>query len=238
MSMRQSDDATQLPLDFPHDPSMGRDDFIISDANRAALTKIETWPHWPARVFLLIGPNGSGKTHLSTIFCELSDASLIDARHLTAMDPMTIFDHGPIVFENIDHYQIDEKTLFHILNLVREQQSWLILTCRQGPEYWDLKLPDLISRLRAADRIEILPPDDDLLRAVIVKQFADRQIVIDRAMLDYMLVRIERSLEFINQLIFEVDKEMWSSGRRLTKPLAASLIDKVLATHEISKEKD
>jgi chromosomal replication initiation ATPase DnaA len=216
----------QLPLSLPHRPSMTREDFLVGEANRAALAAIESWPRWPAPTAVLFGPPGSGKTHLVEIWRAESRADAIPASALPDADHDSLLASRSLAIEAIDE-AADEPALFHLLNLARERSANVLMTSRAHPLALAFRIPDLASRLRAAQPVELLEPDDTLLRRVLLKLFADRQLSIDSPMIEFIARRMERSLEAANLLVEHIDREALAAGRGVTRPLAGSVLERL-----------
>ncbi len=212
----------QLTFDLPHAESRTRDNFLEGPANVAALQLIERWPDWPSHVMWLLGPEASGKSHLASIWSEISGARTISAHALDAASVPATLATGAVIVEDIAEGGFDERALFHLLNLAREQEGFVLLTARQLPQEEGLR--DLHSRLRAAPAVSLLPPDDPLLRAVIVKFCADRQLAVDESVVGYLASRIERSFAAARRAIELLDTEALRRGRPLTRALAAELL--------------
>jgi chromosomal replication initiation ATPase DnaA len=213
----------QLALALPHEESFAREDFLVGEPNYSALATIERWPDWPGRALLLIGPEGSGKSHLAGIWSELAGARRIAARALGETDLLAALATGALVVEDVQA-ELDERALFHLLNLVREEEGFVLITARATPATWNVALPDLASRLRAIPSVTLTAPDDTLLRAVLVKLFVDRQLVVDTTVVDFLALRIERSLAAAADVVAALDREALSRGRRITRPMAAELL--------------
>ena len=128
------------------------------------------------------------------------------------------------MLEDADRATLPEAKLFHLLNLVRETGSWLLITARQSPDAWGLKTPDLVSRLRLALTAELGAPDEGLMRAVLVKLFADRQLSVDANLVDYLSLHLERSLAAAQRTVADLDRAGLGKGRRISRALAAGLI--------------
>lgn len=216
----------QLALSLPHNPQMTRADFLIGTANENAAALIDRFPDWQSRIVLLVGPAGSGKTHLGRIWSEAAGAAQIAARDLREQDVEPLLAGGRLLVEDVDRGVIDEPAMFHLINRARERGAHLLLTSRQPPTSMALALPDLISRLRAALLVELLPPDDALLERVLVKLFADRQLRVDPALATYVVRRIERSLEAANRVVAALDEAALAAGRPVTRQLAAEVLDR------------
>jgi chromosomal replication initiation ATPase DnaA len=214
----------QLPLSMPHEPALGRADFLIGEANIDATALIDAWPDWPASVVLLIGPAGSGKSHLARAFAERSGAPVVLASSLADEDPVRMVGRGALVIEDADEPGLDETALFHILNAARSRGASLLITADAIPSDWGLSLPDLVSRLRAAQPAFLGPPDDDLLRQVLVKLFVDRQIEVGASLLDLLLTRMERSFAAAGRIVDALDRESLARGRRVTRAMVHELL--------------
>lgn len=214
----------QLPLAMPHQAAMNREDFLVGEGNREAAAFIDAWPDWPASVVLLIGPNGSGKTHLVNIWASKSRAAVVNASDLGGADPADLILTGAVAVEDADDPALDENALFHLLNAARGRGASVLITAHSVPAVWGVTLPDLLSRLRAAQPAFLGPPDDELLQKVMIKLLADRQLAIDAGVLDYILLRMERSCAAACALVDALDRESLARGRRITKAIAAEVL--------------
>ena len=183
----------QLAFALPHAESLTRDNFLEGPANAAGLALIESWPDWPNRIMLLVGPEGSGKSHLAAIWAEQAGARSTAAHALTAAAVPAALATGALVVEDLKPQDFDERALFHLMNLAREDEAFVLITARVPPSAFEIELRDLRSRLRAVPTVSLLPPDDLLFRALIVKFCADRQLTIDETVVSYLANRIERS---------------------------------------------
>jgi len=214
----------QLAFALKHSESFAREDYFEGSSNTAALALIERWPDWPDRVMMLVGPEGSGKSHLASIWAELAGARFISARALADAALPTALATGALVVEDVAPDSIDERALFHLLNLAREERAYLLLTARSAPVSWTLDIRDLKSRLRALPVITLAPPDDELLRSVIVKLCADRQLHVDETLVRYLATRIERSFAAARAMVARLDEEALQQKRPVTRALAAELL--------------
>ncbi len=222
----------QLALDLPNQPALRRDDFLAAPGNAAALALIDAFPDWPSRVACLVGPEGAGKSHLAAIFAERSGALTLAARDLVREAVPAALACDALVLEDLDPATFSEPALFHLLNLAREQQAYLLMTARTPPSGFPLATADLASRLRAIPVFEIAPADDSLLAAVLVKLFTDRQLAVDEATVQYLLLRIPRSVAGAQRIVEALDQAALAARRPVTRALAAQ----VLAAGDLADE--
>jgi chromosomal replication initiation ATPase DnaA len=214
----------QLAFTLPHAESLTRDNFLEGPANAAALALIDAWPEWPSRTMMLVGPEGSGKSHLAAIWADESGARSTAAHALGAADVPDALTTGALVVEDLRPREVDERALFHLLNLAREQAAFVLMTGRMSPSAMEVDLRDLGSRLRALPTVSLSPPDEQLFRALIVKFCADRQLAIDESVVSYLVSRIERSTAAARRAIEFLDSEALRQGRPVTRALAAELL--------------
>ena len=222
----------QLAFDLPLDPRFGAEDFLVSPSNEHAYGLIESWPDWPDTILLLVGPRGSGKSHLASIWATNARAWTIDAAGITQDKVPHLVSNGALAIEDMDRGERDEAALFHLLNLARERKASLLITSETPPDRWSLRTPDLLSRLRLAPSVSLEAPDDALLKAVLVKLFVDRQLVVDTSVVDYIALRIERSLAKASELVALLDREALSRGRRVSRAIAAEILGAAQETDE------
>ena len=212
----------QLALALDHAESYARDDFLPGSCNAAALQLIDSWPDWPAGAIALVGPEGSGKTHLATIWALASGARVISGHALTEAVLRSALATGALVIEDAAAIA-DEHSLFHLINLAREEGAFLLFTARTTPSTWPFAVPDVISRLRAMPVVMLQAPDDAMLRAVIVKLAADRQLGFDESVVRYLSTRIERSFAAACAAVIALDNEALRQGRPPSRALAAEM---------------
>ena len=216
--------GSQLAFDLEPAENFSRDDFIRGAGNAAALDLVESWPNWPARTVAIVGPEGSGKSHLAAIWAEQAGARLTSAHALTAAEVPGALATGALVVEDLKSAEFDERALFHLLNLAREDAASVLITARIPASALEIELRDLRSRLRAIPTIALLPPDDQLFRALIVKFCADRQLIVDESVVSFLATRIERSFAAARQAVELLDTEALRLGRPVTRALAAELL--------------
>jgi chromosomal replication initiation ATPase DnaA len=214
----------QLAFSLPHAESLSRDNFLEGPANEAGLSLIDSWPEWPNRIMWLAGPEGSGKSHLAAIWAEDSGARSTTANALTPATVPGALATGALVVEDLKAGEIDERALFHLMNLAREDGAYVLFTGREVPASLHVDLPDLRSRLRALPVVSLLPPDDQLFRGLIVKFCADRQLSVDESVVGYLATRLERSSAAARRAVELLDGEALRLGRPVTRALAAEVL--------------
>jgi chromosomal replication initiation ATPase DnaA len=224
--------ARQLVLDIAPQPRFEEEDFLVSGSNAAAHAAIELWPDWPGRTLVLVGPAGAGKSHLGAIWAGRAGATVVDASGFAHADIPALARCGHVLLEDADRLRDQQNRLFHLLNLLTETGGSLLLTACTFPDRWGFDIPDLLSRLRRAMVAEISRPDDDLIRAVLVKLLVDRQLTIEIAVIDYVLTRLEPTLDAVRRLVDSLDREALSRGRRITRPIAADVLGAMQASEE------
>jgi chromosomal replication initiation ATPase DnaA len=213
----------QLVLDLPHRQALGRDDFLVTASNSAAVALIDHWPDWPAHAAVIVGPPGSGKTHLVEVWRQRSKATRVQAADVQVETAPEILVSGAVAIEDAAP-PLNERGLFHLLNLAKQQGSSVLLTAETRPEHWKVALPDLLSRLKAIPVLEILPPDDALLRGVLVKLFFDRQIAAAESTISFMLARMPRSLGAARLMVAEIDRRALEERAEVTRPFVAKVL--------------
>lgn len=214
----------QLAFSLPHAESLSRDNFLEGPANAAGLALIDGWPEWPNQVMWLAGPEGSGKSHLAAIWAEEAGARSTTANALSAASVPGALATGALVVEDLKPKDFDERALFHLMNLAREDGAYVLFTGREAPAAVEVELRDLRSRLRTIPVISLAPPDDQLFRGLIVKFCADRQLAVDETVVSYLATRLERSSAAARRAVELLDGEALRLGRPVTRALAAELL--------------
>ncbi len=214
----------QLTLNLAPDPGYERENFFVSGSNEQAYAMIELWPGWPDPTLLILGPPGAGKSHLGAIWASIAYAGAKSATSLAAEDIDALAAAGPLFLDDADAIGQSEAQLFHLINLMRERGTALVLTAKTPPDAWGLRTADLLSRLRLAPTVVIRPPDDALMRAVLVKLLIDRQLVVDTGVVGYIALRIERSLDAARSFIDALDREALARQSRISRAIAADML--------------
>ena len=217
----------QLAFELPLQQAFRRADFFTSPASAAGLAAVDGWRDWPGGKMLLVGPVGSGKTHLSHIWADAVGAVLMAAPDLAQSDLPTLAARGAVCVEDGEAVagQPDaEAAFFHLHNMLLPAGR-LLITAKSPPRDWGLALPDLHSRLQAGALTRLEAPDDALLSAVLIKLFADRQITVPPNLIAYLVSRIERSIAAAREVVAALDARALAAGRPITRALAAELMD-------------
>lgn len=218
-----SDQTRQLPLALPIEERFEREDFLVGEANETAYATLEQWPDWPDPVMILLGPPGSGKTHLATVWARRAHAWTIDPKEIGVRPAAELLANSAVLFEDIDRNMPDEAAFFHVLNRAREQKCFVLMTARTPPGDWGIKTPDLLSRLRLAPRVDMREPDDALLAGLLVKFFVERQMVVDMQVVDFIRSRIDRSVSSLRDFVDALNRESLARKKRITRNLARDL---------------
>ena len=230
--MTNKKDITQLALDFPHRPSLGREDFMVAGCNYEAVATIDLWPNWPYFAICIYGPTGCGKTHLANVFAQMVAAHtphpyripFIKASQLTKEMAHTLFETSPqIVIEDLDNLR-NQEALFHLYNTYRDLGGNILFTSSNAPARINFCLPDLRSRMNIVPALEIKAPDDDLLMALLVKLFMDRQITPSPELLGFLLKNIQRSFSYTRKIVEEIDNISLAKKRAISISIAKEAI--------------
>ena len=212
----------QLALDLPLAPSYAQADFVVGEANRLAFDLVERWPDWPHPALVLHGPEGAGKTHLVHLWLARTGGARIEAATLAGAD-LAALAARPLAVEDVDQ-RVEETALLHLFNRAMESRPGLVLTGRRAAAAWPVRLPDLRSRLVALPTVAVAPPDDVLLRAVLAKLFADRQLKVDERVLAYLPTRMERSFAAAHGLVAAIDQAALAAHREVSLALVGEVL--------------
>ena len=218
--------ATQLSLNLPGTPALGREDFLVAPSNALAMALIDAWPDWQAGKLVVTGPEGSGKTHLAHVWAARSGAQVVKAIEI-AEAAIPALAAGPVAVEDIPNIagQAEAETaLFHLHNLTLANGHTLMFTGRTPLAAWPIALPDLKSRLQGAATAELAPPDDALLAAVLAKQFNDRQILPKPDVIPYLVKHMDRSFAAARDIVAQLDAASLARQQPITRPLAVEVL--------------
>ena len=216
--------AKQLTFDLPVRTSLERGDYFVSDANAFAVARLDAVESWTSHKMALVGPKGSGKTHLAHVWAEATGGAVMALTDMQAADVVHV--NTPLAVEISDSFEPEtENTLFHLHNHMAAVLLPFLMITRAPPARWPLVLPDLKSRMDATELVQIGPPDDALLAAVLVKQFADRQLHVAPSLIAWMTKRMDRSFAEAQRLVAECDAAALAQGRPINRTLAQHILD-------------
>lgn len=211
----------QLALPFAHEARYDARDFLPAASNHEALAWLHRTPDWPERRLALTGPAGCGKSHLLHAWAGRTAAVRLAGPLLRDLDGLP--ESGAVALDDADTVASD-LLLLHALNTARDRGLFVLMSGRTPPSRWPVRLADLGSRLRAVTLVEIQPPDDGLLRALLVRLLADRQLAVPRAVQDWMLLRLPRSPAALREAVARLDRASLAWGKAITRPLAAEVL--------------
>lgn len=219
----------QLPFDLGANSAYEREDFFISSSNSEAISWLDKWPEWGSpRILVIIGSPASGKTHLAKLWQKEHEAIEISIDNITDNSGLLEIEAPNIVIDDINKIAGDaerEEALFHIYNIVKENQGSLLLTANNPIKDCGFNLPDLNSRLRAAAATTILPPDEDLMAIMLTKIFSDKQLSVSHDVIKYIIPRIERSFKAVRELAEKIDYKSLTDKKSVTVPFVKSILD-------------
>ena len=215
--------SDQLILKFPEHRAYKREDFYVSPSNQEAYDFINNWPKWIKRIVNIFGPSGSGKSHLSSILKTKTKCLEILANELNEDIIFEFKTKEVLIIENFNE-KISEKLLFSLWNIALQDNKYFLINSIKPISSYKFKLPDLTSRIKSSLNIGIKLPSDDLISAIIAKNFSDKQIMVEEKHIDYIIKRIDRSYEKISQFILTLDR--YSLKKK--SPFGLKLIKEVL----------
>ena len=195
----------QLLLDFILNKSHSKEDFFVSECNFFAFNLLESWPRWEKNIVNLCGEKYSGKSHLSEIFSKKSKSIILDAKDFKFNNTNKFRYYEIIILENFEK-KIDEKSLFSLINFVDQTNKYLLINSLLPISEIEFDLKDLKSRSKNCLVAKIEKPDDKLIKVLISKYLSDRQVLIDKKLIDYTTKRITRSYGKIFEFIYKIDE--------------------------------
>jgi len=217
----------QLSFDLPVKPALGREDFLVGPCNAAAVAALDSTQSWHSGKHLILGPKASGKSHLVAVWCTAQDGQHLSGDTLISTPLSTIGPTAHVAIDDVDHAlgtAHAEEVLFHLHNHVTSGGGRLLMTAQTPPRDWGLTLPDLISRLEACHITQLSEPDDQVLAAVLLKHFSDRQLSPKPRALQYLLTHMERSFEAAAQIAEEMDRLALAQKTGLTLAIAKAAL--------------
>jgi chromosomal replication initiation ATPase DnaA len=227
--------TTQLTLPFGHRAGFAAADFVAAASNEAARTWLKRTADWPGGRLVLWG--GCGKTHLLHIWAERAGAALWDGHSLRGLPELP--ERGGVAVDDADAVA-DEAALFHLLNAAGEAGLPVLLASRTAPSGWPTRLPDLASRLRAITAVEIGLPDDMLLRVILARLLADRQLQVGNPVQEWLLRRLPRTAAAFREAVARLDTAGLAGGRAINRALAVQVLAELVGAQadEISASDD
>ena len=216
-------DLNQLIIKFDYDQNFKDQDFYVSKSNDFSFKLLDSWPKWEKNFVNLIGEKFSGKTHLINVFLKKYKGIKIEAKNINNDFLKKIKIYENIVIENLDE-KVDENLFFTLLNIIDQDNKYLIITTKKPIVDFLFKLEDLKSRSKNFLLSNIEKPDDDLMFALILKNLSDKQISLDKKLIDFIIKRIDRSYGKIFEFIYKIDE----ISLKRKKPIDFKIIKEVL----------
>ena len=224
----------QLSLNLKKKGIYEEDDFLVSSSNKEAYKLVNSWPEWRSRKIIIFGDRGTGKTHLSKIWQKNTSAIILNLNQLKKIKFESFFKKKNIfIIENISDFfdKINkkeknnlEKQLLHFYNLIEEKKGYLLLTSLIAPKLWKIRLPDLKSRILSSIAVKIKKPNDQLLSSVLIKLFVDKQILIDKKIIKFIVYRSERSFANLENIVNKIDKQSLITKKKININFVKKLI--------------
>ena len=227
--------SQQLTIEFDHRPSFGKEDFIVAKCNVEAVSMLDSWPNWPFFAVCLYGPEGCGKTHLANVYANHVSLTsnypykipFVNAKDIHMSILHKLFEqHNCLIVENLEELT-DFEAMFHLYNLYKNEGGNILFTSKNAPARLNIPLPDLRSRLNAVPAIEIKEPDDELLSALIIKLFSDRQLSVSLDLMNFILSNMERSFSYAPKLVAEIDAVSLAKKRAISIPIVKEAIENI-----------
>ena len=216
-------ELNQLLLDFDIKSNFNNHDYYVSNSNYFAFSLIEKWPKWEKKILNISGEKFSGKTHLANIFKTKTSALFLNENQINndVFKKMKLYES--IIIDDFSN-KIDEKLTYSILNLVDQDSKYLLINSETPLNEINFKLPDLASRSKNLLSAKIESPGDDLIFAIILKNFSDRQIKLEKKIIEFIINRIDRSYSKISEFIYKVDE----LSLKKKKPINLKTIKEIL----------
>jgi len=232
--MHKDNKNIQLSFNLKKKKIYEKDDFLVSKSNKEAYKFINKWPNWESRKIIIFGDSGTGKTHLSKIWQKKTSAIILNLNKFKKIKFDNFFlKKKKFIIENISNFfdkikkkdkENLEKNLLHFYNLIDEKRGYVVLTAAIAPKFWGINLPDLKSRILSSTTINIKKPDDELLSSVLVKLFIDKQILIDKKIIKFIVYRSERSFTSLQSLVNKIDEQSLITKKKININFVKKLI--------------
>ena len=198
-------DLNQLLLNFEYKQNFKDEDFYVSSSNYYAFKLINSWPKWEKNFLNICGARYSGKTHLTNIFLKKFKGTKIDANSFKNQNLKELKIYENIILDNFDQ-NVDESLIYSLFNIIDQDNKYLIINSLIPISEISFKLNDLRSRAKNCLIAKIDKPDDELMFAIVLKNFSDRQITIDKKLIDFIIKRVDRSYDKIFEFIYKIDE--------------------------------
>ena len=198
-------DSNQTIINFDYEKNYQHEDFFLTKSNKHVFEFLDNWPKWEKNFVNIIGEELSGKTHLMNIFLKKNKGIKFDAKLFKDNHLKEIKIYENIILENLSS-DIDENLLYSLLNIIEQENKFIIITSSDPIVYIDFNLKDLKSRTKNFLLLKIEKPDDELIFAILLKNLSDKQITLDKKLIDYIIKRIERSYSKIYNFIYKIDQ--------------------------------
>tara|TARA_B100000686_G_scaffold348403_1_gene439366 strand:+ start:1036 stop:1695 length:660 start_codon:yes stop_codon:yes gene_type:complete len=216
-------DNKQLILNLRTLPAMNRNDYFVNVTNSEAVEWIDMWPNWPYFGFIVYGSKSSGKSHLASVLKSISKGKMISAKNITKNNIEEFSNINCLIIENFEQL-VFENAFFHLFNMCKENNNKIMLTSAVSPSKIEFKLPDLKSRILSLPSVELKFPDDELLKNIILKQFLDKGVKVEKEVIDFLLKRVDRSFDSIYNLVSKIDFASMEKSRKITIPFVKKFI--------------
>ncbi len=198
-------DLNQLIIKFDYEKNFRDDDFYVSKSNKNTFDILNNWPRWDKKFLNIIGDKYSGKTHLTNIFIKKFKGIKLDAKSLSDQDITKVKIYENIILENLSE-EVNEKLIYTLLNIIDIDSKYIVVTSEKPITEINFSLIDLKSRTKNFIIQRIEKPDDELMFALILKNLSDRQITIDKKLINFIIKRIDRSYSNIFNFIYKIDE--------------------------------
>ena len=229
--------GSQLNLNLSHRSTLSREDYFISSANSLAIKAVDDWTIRTEPGIIIVGPKSSGKTHLASVWRKETGAKSLNVHQVSSLDVESLVKEKFLVIENLNDLtslnenekKLIEEKILHVYNFFAAFGGKILITATKPPGNWSIQLADLLSRLMALQIAELSLPDDNLLTAIMAKQFSDRQILVSPQVIGHAMVRMERSFWFADKLVEALDSESMSIKKPISKKLVNNVINRLVS---------